>query len=55
MFDKSSISAYLDLLSSGRQKLSVLSNGEGVDDDVWAGGDRHFEVVAIFFHLCDAF
>lgn len=51
---KSSVLAYLDLLSSDGLQLRLLSDGEGVDEDLWAGGDRHFEVVTILLDLRNA-
>lgn len=48
------ILAYLDLLSSDGLQLSLLSNGEGVYEDLSASCDRHFEVVACLLDLRDA-
>lgn len=49
-----SVLAYLDLLSSDGVQLCLLSNGEGIDKDVWAGSDGYFEVVTSLLNLGDA-
>lgn len=49
-----SVLAYLDLLSSHRLQVGLLSYGEGIGEDLCASGDRHFEVVASLLNFRDA-
>ena len=42
---------YLNLLAGDGFKVSFLSDDESVDEDLSAGGDCHFEIVAIFFNF----
>lgn len=49
------VPTHLDLLSGDCLQLSLLSNGEAVDQDLRAGGDSHLEVVTILLNLGDAF
>ena len=43
--------AYLNFLASDGLKVSFLSDDEGVDEDLCAGGDCHFEIVTVFFNF----
>ena len=49
-----SVLSYLDLLSGDGLQLSLLSNGEAVDEDLRASRDRHFEAVTSLLNLRDA-
>ena len=46
--------AHLNLLAGDGLKVSFLSDDEGVDEDLRAGGDCHFETVTIFFNFRNA-
>lgn len=50
---RSQISTYLNFLSSDCLQVRLLPDGEGVDEDLRAGGDCHFEIVTIFFNFRD--
>lgn len=45
---------YLDLLSCQSLQLSLLSNGEVIDEDLWSSSDGYFEVVTVLLNLGDA-
>lgn len=45
---------HLDLFSGDCVQLWLLSNGEGIDKDLWAGSDCYFEVVTYLLNFWDA-
>lgn len=46
--------SYLDLFSSDRLNIGLLSNGKRINQDFCPCGDRHFEAVAVLLNLRDA-